>query len=403
MDEWRPLIDDAAKRETIVATIREIAGALAAWHAEPDVRSIDELVDHALFRAYIADIVPDDDVEGIALARAVDAVDRAGLGLCGGVARVGWLLAHLAAGDDVEVALAAIDVTLTRHLDSGRYEFDIVSGLAGIGVYALERGDAGRALAERVVVELERSARPRAGGVAWFTPFEELPPWHQVLAPGGYWNLGLAHGTPGPIALLARCVAADVAADRARALLAAAVPALLAVAPASPGGRFGSWHHASGEVLKEKNGRLAWCYGDLGVTVALVAAARATGDAAWLDEALALARDCAARTLEKAFIFDAALCHGAAGVAHLFHRLAVASADAAIAAAARTWIDRTLAMRNSEPLAGFPMSKFDTETGSRHWRPNATLLEGACGVALALHAAISVDEPLWDRLLLADL
>jgi hypothetical protein len=147
--------------------------------------------------------------------------------------------------------------------------------------------------------------------------------------------------------------------------------------------------------------RVAWCYGDLGVAVALLSAANAAGREDWRAEALELAHGMAARPFELSQVSDMGLCHGAVGVAHLFNRLSQATGDAELARAADTWYVQTLAMRRSDPIAGFPRGlPVDREMT---WDPGADLLTGACGVALALHAAISPIEPGWDQLLLADL
>jgi hypothetical protein len=147
--------------------------------------------------------------------------------------------------------------------------------------------------------------------------------------------------------------------------------------------------------------RVAWCYGDLGVAVALMSAASATGRDDWRAHALELAHGMAARPFEASAVIDAGLCHGAAGVAHLFNRLSQATGDAELARAAATWFDRTLAMRSAQPIAGFPRGM--PVDGVMTWEPAPDLLTGATGVALALHAAISPIEPAWDQLLLADL
>ena len=91
----------------------------------------------------------------------------------------------------------------------------------------------------------------------------------------------------------------------------------------------------------------------------------------------------------------------ASGASHLFNRLFQATGDAEFKRAADTWYGHTLAMRNSQPIAGFPRGLPINQTMT--WDPGADLLTGAAGVALALHAAISSIEPAWDRLLFADL
>ena len=59
-------------------------------------------------------------------------------------------------------------------------------------------------------------------------------------------------------------------------------------------------------------------------------------------------------------------------------------------------------MRTDLPLAGFPANMPD-EDGKRKMVADASLLTGAGGVALVLHAASSEVEPAWDRLLLVEM
>jgi len=305
---------------------------------------------------------------------------------------VGWTVAHVAGGEDAEVVCGIFDDTLGEVVDDWQGDYDLVMGLVGFGVYALERGPSGHPLARRVLEALERRARPHGEGRAWHTAPELMHPDQRASAPDGYWNLGLAHGIPGAIALLARFVASGVEPVRSRALLDDAVAFLVGASPARPGARYPSWQPAASAASP----RLAWCYGDLGVASALLGAALHVGEPAWQTEAIALARDCAARSYDDAKIFDAAICHGAGGVAHLFHRMARATDDPVLATAARSWLDRALALRCAEGLAGF---RSHDGAGA----PDASILTGVAGIGLVLHAAISEVEPAWDRLLLIDL
>lgn len=146
--------------------------------------------------------------------------------------------------------------------------------------------------------------------------------------------------------------------------------------------------------------RLAWCYGDPGIAATLLVAARAAGVPAWEDKALEIARAAARRPLEQAFVRDAGLCHGAAGLAHLFNRFWQASSEEVFRDAARFWIERTLELRvPGEGIAGF--RAWHAQPGPNgQWVADPGLLEGATGVALVLLAAASTVEPEWDRILL---
>jgi hypothetical protein len=404
---WRPVITDPALRTRIHDLLGEIVAGVAA--VPPAEGSLDGRVDRALLRTYLAQdgaVPDDDDVGGSALASAVTTFGAGGYppSLFAGAGRVGFGVAHLAAGEEADEVCGAIENALMRRLADTPWagDYDLIIGLVGIGVAGLERSDhdGGRALTTRVLDHLEQIAHERGGGAAWFTPAGLLPAWQRDLAPEGYYNLGLAHGMPGVIALLARMIAHGVEAERARALLDRAMTFAVGAEPPRERGRYPSWHPAGTETGST---RLAWCYGDLGVSIAFLSAAQATGVATWREEALTLARACATRSFEEAQVHDTAICHGAIGAAHLFNRLWQATGEATFADAARTWFDHTLRMRNDRPIAGFPAATREPPDFKIDWAADDSLLSGAVGVGLALHAAISEVEPSWDRLLLADL
>ncbi len=386
MADWQPLVTDPVRRAELATAIREIVDAV------PAPTDLTGHLDHAVMRAYLAqhDIVADDeDAVGSSLVAAVNAFASAPVlpSLFGGACGLGWTIEHLAGGETAEDVCATIDRALLHRLATWTDDYDLIAGLVGFGIYSLERGAAGLAITTQVIELLERSARPHDGGLAWHTRVELLPEWQQAVAPDGYWNYGLAHGLPGVVGFLARCVRLEIEAARARPLLDGAMTALLAVGPTN----YPSWIPSDGG-----NRRIAWCYGDLGVVFGILAAARACDRSDWHDAALGLARGCAS-VVDDPMIRDAGLCHGTAGAAHLFARLWNATGEDVFADAAQRWLDRTFAIRRIEPVAGFPVF-----AGPDEWRPSATLLTGAAGVALAFHAAITDTEPTWDRMLLVD-
>lgn len=403
---WQPLIVDPERRAAIAAVIAETVAAVDDWRRDHPTTSDDD-ADYATLRIYTAtdDTVPDpDDETGKALASAITKLgDNHTPGLYGGAARVAFAVGHLSAGEDADLACEMIERSLLRFLGQPTENYDLISGLVGIAVPVLQRiadrkpSPSSEPLARNILDQLERLAQPMDSGLAWHTPPDLLPTWQRQQAPEGYTNLGLAHGIPGVVAILARYLIAGVDAPRARLLLDGAVDYLRSVAGPQAGNRYVAW-------LPSRPGgtcRIAWCYGDLGVAVALMSAAAATGRDDWRRDALELAHGMAARPFELSQVIDAGLCHGAAGVAHLFNRLAQATGDPAFAKTADTWFGHVLAIRRPDGLAGFPRAVYND--GNPTWEPSADLLNGATGVALALHAAISPIEPAWDQLLLADL
>jgi hypothetical protein len=403
---WQPLITDPERRAAIAGLITEIVAAVGEWRRDQPTTSDDDC-DYATLRIYTAtdDTVPDpDDETGKALASAINKLgDQHSPGLYGGAARVAFAVGHLSAGEDADLACEMIERSLFRFLERPTELYDLISGLVGIAVPVLQRIADGKAspssepVARGILDQLERLARPMDTGVSWFTPPDLLPEWQRKVAPEGYTNLGLAHGVPGVIAILARYVTAGVDAPRARVLLEAGVEYLRSVAGPRPGSRYAAWLPSQ----SQSTARVAWCYGDLGIALALMSAATAMGRDEWRRDALELARGMAARPYEDSQVIDAGLCHGAAGAAHMFNRLAQATGEVDLAHAADAWFARTIAIRRTEAVAGFPRAVFTD--GVTTYEATADLLTGATGVALALHAAISPIEPAWDQLLLADL
>ncbi len=395
---WEPLIDDAGRKQQLLGVIREIVTAVDA--SPIGRRQIGELGDRALYRAYLAQdgaVEDTDDAVSTALAAAVTkfASHGAGVGLFDGAAGIGWYVEHLAGGDTATQVCTSVDLALVKQLEDWNADYDLISGLAGMGVYALERGEAGRSLATRVLEVLEKTAVEREGGAAWFTKPELLPPWQREVAPEGYWNLGLAHGIPGVIALLARYVRHGVEKDRAAALLDRAMTYMLAVQPPRDQGRYPGWLPSDRQATL----RVAWCYGDLGASIAMLSAAIERKRDDWRAEAMTIATRCARTPFESAEVKDCGICHGAAGAAHLFGRVFHATREPVFRDAAVRWLDQTLAMRNDHPFAGFPSA---TTNEANPWEADASMLTGAPGVALVIHALISDVEPSWDRMLLVD-
>ena len=304
----------------------------------------------ALFYAYLAEARPNEGYDEDAarhLEAAIDALANTPMlpGLYAGFTGIAFA-AELLQGDpsvpEEEDPAHAIDEALLEHLDQPKWEddYDLISGLVGYGVYALERMprlSAARCL-ERILDHLEASARRVDGGVSWWTAPELLPEWQREVHPEGYYNLGLAHGVPGVMGLLGRMIGAGVAASRARALLEGMTSWLLALRMPKAGARFGSVCRPG---LGPSPSRAAWCYGDPGVAAALLVAGRAVNDPAILGAARELTFECTARTAEESGVRDAGICHGAVGLAHLYLRWHQAG-DARFLEPAREWFERRL-------------------------------------------------------------
>ncbi len=396
---WAPLLDGELGDRAREALTPIAARLMAAGAAERGASLTNGAAGDALILDVLARVCESAALEEAAhgaIERAIDAVasETMAVGLFVGFTGVAWALESLRGGDDDD-ANEEVDGALLEHLDRPIWtgDYDLVSGLAGFGVYALARRTraSGRACFARVLDHLEATARPEADGLAWWTSPELLVPEQRAEHPDGFWNVGLAHGVPGVIGVLARAFAAGLERARIAPLLEGAVRWVLAR---------GHEGDARFPCLADDTepARTAWCYGDPGVAAALFSAGRATGEVAWEREAVAIAR--AATEREADGVVDAGICHGTAGLAHVFHRFFRATGDERFRDAARAELARTLDLGDPDGryLAWAP----DAE-GVVGWVDDSTLLAGSGGVALVLASALSTDEPTWDRALLLDL
>jgi lantibiotic modifying enzyme len=352
--------------------------------------------------------------------RAVEALDRsleaAGSSyqpptLYSGFAGVGWMIAHLqrlGMEEALEVELDEIDAMVLAHLarparlarTDSRGVYDLIGGLVGLGVYAYERlpSAGGRECLTAVIGALEEMAERTDEGATWFTPPELMPDANRARHPRGWYNLGLAHGVPGVVALLAWAAGAGVDAARSRALMGDALRWLMSQRlPAGSGSAFSTIRPPGGAPLGPS--RDAWCYGDPGVGIALLGAARAVGDPALERDAIEILRGAAEHDFTTAQVEDVPLCHGAAGLAHIYNRAFHATGDEIVGRAAAEWYGHTLRMRAPGTGIGGYTYRTVEEREFRHV-PRAGLLEGSAGIALALMAGLTGVEPTWDRFLM---
>jgi len=374
--------------------------------------------ENLLLYGYLAHAHPDTCWSGVAAKHLDAAIQRAYVlrdhieifhtALYGGSCGLGWTIEHLVPLSNTEPDFAKseqvasqIDALVIRKLQKGRWKgkYDLIGGLVGYGVYFLERWPAESArLGIQLVVEQLAAAAERTGaGITWHTSPDLLPAWQRELAPRGYYNLGVAHGVPGVIQFLNEVAATGID-YRALDLLQDAVRWLVAQQrPRGSLSRFSSWI-ATGD---SSDSRLAWCYGDLGIAAVLLQVARREGRRDWQGFAYDLLDHCLEWNPERSGVKDAGLCHGAAGVAHIFNRIFQSEHDRRFGEASIGWFERTLAMRQTaRGIGGFLQYTRPERSGPALWESSPAFLDGAIGIALALLAATTPVEPNWDRLLL---
>jgi len=301
-----------------------------------------------------------------------------------------------------EDAISEIDARILRLLEFENplgHNYDLITGYVGIGVYLLERLPRREAMLgiERTLDLLENISENSQAGITWFTPPSLIPPLHKKQAPFGYYNLGVAHGVPGVVAFLVRVATSrlsDTITRKTSRLLDGAMKWLLAQQrPLGSISRYSSWI-AVGQDGEDS--RMAWCYGDLGIAAIFQFAGRRMQNPLWLSAARSLSDQCLLRQSNE--VADAALCHGAFGIAHIYNRIYQHNREDIFKQTTLDWIHRGLALRKQGVgIAGY--YAYNPSSTPPECR-DASFLSGAVGIALALLAAITPIEPQWDRIML---
>jgi hypothetical protein len=269
-------------------------------------------------------------------------------------------------------------------------EYDVISGLTGIGAHLLAHTPDNDALG-RVLTYLVRLT------TSLDLDGEELPGWWCDHDPslgnapefaGGHANLGMAHGAAGPLALLALATRAGIRVDGQ----SEAIHALCAFfdrwrqdAPAGP--FWPQWvtraELRAGRRTQPSPGRPTWCYGTPGIARALQLAGLATGDTARQHAAEQALTACLTDPAQLGRLTDAGLCHGWAG---LYQTTTRAAADT-----------------ESDTLPGqLPALASSLLQAARDISGRGDgLLEGDAGIALVLQGvAAGVSVSGWDTCLL---
>lgn len=216
-------------------------------------------------------------------------------------------------------------------------------------------------------------------------------------------SIGMAHGMSSIVILLTRILNRGIEQERVIKLLSQTINYILK--QEIDHYKYNCYFPShSIECMSENfnKSRLGWCYGDLGVAIALWSAGVALNNNDWKDKAIEVIEFSASRReLKGNYVVDAGICHGTAGIAQIFKRIYLETGNEIFAEANRYWINETLKMSKfNDGIAGYRIYTGNEETEMK-WEMDYSFLEGISGIGLALLASIG-DESYsdWDEILL---
>jgi len=317
----------------------------------------------------------------------------------GGLAGIGSVIEILSGKDFLEVdtneLLGELDNYLHElmiyEIKTGNYDF--LHGAIGITFYFLVRtsNEKSHKYIAEFVSELDKIAVKDEQGIRWIS---EIGSEKHIK---GY-NLSLSHGLASIIAILSKIYKVGIEKEKTLELLNGAVKYLLnqKLYDSKLYSLFPSWVSEGGTPT---NSRLAWCYGDLGIGIALWLAGNNTNNSKWKEKAIEIVKHTTTRKEdENTGVVDAGLCHGSAGIAHIYNRMYNYTKKQEFKNSADYWLNKTLEFAmHEDTLSGYKMFRTEEHGGPQE---EFGFLEGIAGIGLMYISAISDVEPAWDECLL---
>jgi len=412
MVNWQPCIaeDEYSHYKKILTVIdRQVYNKLQEPFSYDNIGIMDGYAGELLYLFYSSIHNNNQDVYDFALSKVEELLEivdaNSSYSLCSGLAGIIWALQHLENNDMVPGAGNMIDDDVIDHLceisvrliEGGNYDY-MHAGL-GICLPLLSSEKIATqysAHLEKIVDVLDSDAHKENNMAYWLYKIDIAE------NKGPSVSLGLSHGLPGIIAILSKISNKGIAVNKCNQLAEQIINYIFHTkntrsdSPLYPslvyiGDKEWSW---------EGNGRVAWCYGDLNIAIALLYAAKAQNKPDYRQIAIdIIEQTIKRRDTEYDLVADGSFCHGTVGVGHLYSRFYNYTQNETFKEAANFWFAKTLEKIKYEDNV-YKIYRF--HKGVEEWTTNTDVLMGSAGMGLAILSGIAPVMPLWDEVMLLD-
>lgn len=224
-------------------------------------------------------------------------------------------------------------------------------------------------------------------------PFYDFEPTTQAITPDKV-CLGLAHGIPSILKCCIQCYKLGIAQVKAKELAEITIEFILKYQNRIENSRLS--YFPSFVVYNsnsEAKSRLGWCYGDLGIAFILYQSGIIFSNKKLSDFSLRVFEfNSNRRTMEDTSVTDAGLCHGSAGVAHIFNRMYFYTKHKKFYTAKEYWIRETLKhSKFNDTISGYKVYDYQSNT----YIQDSSILTGVAGIGLSLISYLTNDFS-WD-------
>jgi lantibiotic biosynthesis protein len=228
---------------------------------------------------------------------------------------------------------------------------------------------------------------------------------------GGYWlckdfvssdliqNFGLSHGLPSVIVILTQIYQSNVInSNKIKPLIISALSHLLSYKNNNEDSLFPTKFKEKERIIYDS--RLAWCYGDLCIAIAFVAAGQVLNDKYLLKNGI----DIATHTLkrlhnEKHGINDCGICHGFFGTAYIYQKFYYLTNSNDFLDAANLLYNLGLKFVTIEDRNEKILEEKISFYADQYVEAN-DLMTGYAGIGMCLLGRVSKEYTKWDSILL---
>ncbi|KIO77423.1 hypothetical protein TH53_09070 [Pedobacter lusitanus] len=210
-------------------------------------------------------------------------------------------------------------------------------------------------------------------------------------------NFGMAHGLPSVLKFCIACYKKNIGAAEAK-ILALDIADFLRSNIREDGSRSLFPNILMTDEQNNGYSRVGWCYGDLSIGFILYQAGMTFNDESLKDFAVKiLIHTSKRRTEEDTLVRDAGICHGSAGIAHIYNKMWHYTQNDIFRETCDFWIQKTLDFSvHQDAFAGY---KAYTPTESGKHMNSFGLLNGVSGIGLVLISYLTGDFS-WDYCLM---
>lgn len=290
------------------------------------------------------------------------------------------------------------------HIQPGDYDY--MHGFLGECYFLLEEDNStdNLELFQAAIKNLEKLSCKRSNGITWTNKLDARgfnPNVTDVSPLPEMYNLGLAHGMPGIIYIL-KCLSLRYPELMLSPMIDDALSFLISEEAKEDKRANGRYYKAYASPYGDihKGLTLAWCYSDLGISMIYFKLSEISGNKELFDRAIKIASFCAVKRIEDTPVETSGLCHGAAGIAHLFNKIYNITKDPIFKTASVYWFDvlfkKFIIHQNGSSLIHSISKRHNGES----YNVDNGFLDGLAGIGLSIHTAIGSRTPQWDRILL---